>query len=417
MADILQEAVDAVARNKGNKAQAAEEIGVARSTLYGRLGRAERLGIIPKVLSVDTEVEMYAMEMEYKDRIRSLQKQLDSSTRENLTADKVRAYFFDLSEYPSSPPNWTLSPPKTSGNMPGVPTFQLSDWHFGEVVDPTMVNGVNEFNMEIAKERIQTLVRNVIDLYTNHMAYPQYPGVVVVLGGDMIAGDIHEDLTETNDGRAMKQVFELAPILDWALTQFADTFGQVFVVNTYGNHGRGTQKPRQKAAAYSNFDWLLGTMLESYTKNRNDDRFSFLVPNAPDALYRIYNTTYLATHGDRLGVAGGNGMIGLLGPIVRGVYKVKSYYASLGTPVDWVVMGHWHQRMKLDSVGGIVNGALKGYDEFAQSLRFDPTLPSQNSWITHPEYGITFNVPIWVTRKAELKIKSPWVSWADSLSV
>ena len=63
MADILQEAVDAVARNKGNKAQAAEEIGVARSTLYGRLGRAERLGIVPKVLSVDTEVEMYAMEM------------------------------------------------------------------------------------------------------------------------------------------------------------------------------------------------------------------------------------------------------------------------------------------------------------------------------------------------------------------
>ena len=74
-----------------------------------------------------------------------------------------------------------------------------SDFHWGEVVDKSQVYGVNSYNMSIAKQRLHTLVDKTIGICFDHMVNPNYPGIVLMLGGDMVSGDIHEELEITNE--------------------------------------------------------------------------------------------------------------------------------------------------------------------------------------------------------------------------
>ena len=62
--------------------------------------------------------------------------------------------------------------------------------------------------------------------------------------------------------------------------------------------------------------------------------------------------------------------------------------------------------------GALVNGSLKGYDEYAKSGRFEYEIPKQALWFTHPKYGITFQVPVISEEGLGIKPKNPWLSWA-----
>jgi len=58
----------------------------------------------------------------------------------------------------------------------------------------------------------------------------------------------------------------------------------------------------------------------------------------------------------------------------------------------------------------IVNGSLKGYDEYAFQGNFSYEVPAQALWITHFERGITHQMPIYLEDKKKGASKS-WVSW------
>ena len=59
----------------------------------------------------------------------------------------------------------------------------------------------------------------------------------------------------------------------------------------------------------------------------------------------------------------------------------------------------------------IVNGSLKGYDEYAYNNNFGFEPPQQALWLTHPKHGITFRMPVQVDRKRAAP-KTEWVSVA-----
>ena len=107
---------------------------------------------------------------------------------------------------------------------------------------------------------------------------------------------------------------------------------------------------------------------------------------------------------------GGTGIVGMLGPIARGVQKVRSEYTNLGKSIDYVIMGHFHQYISIK--GAIVNGSLKGYDEYAMSNRFAFETPKQALWFTHPQHGVTFQVPIISELGVPKKRTKEWLQWA-----
>ena len=120
----------------------------------------------------------------------------------------------------------------------------------------------------------------------------------------------------------------------------------------------------------------------------------------------------MLTHGDWLGTKGGDGIIGALGPIMRGTVKVRNAESQIGRDIDTVVMGHWHQELFLPSV--IVNNSLKGFDPFAHLvLRAPYSRPSQNMWWTHPEYGMTAKRGVYLEKKTSGTVNKKWVEFQE----
>ena len=326
----------------------------------------------------------------YEDRIRTLTANLRGRTKEDLTADFIGRYYFAATAQDLEIPDWTLNAQGMSTSAPGVPVTNWSDWHFGELVDPAQVEGANEFNVEIADRRIQTLVERVIDLSTNHMTAPDYPGIVVNLGGDMISGNIHDELKQTNEMESIPAVLHLAGKLVWAFERLLEHFPAIFIPTTPGNHGRNTHRPQAKNTCVTSFDWMLYKILEMHYAD--NPRISFFIPDGFDAYYRVFGHRILLTHGDRLGARGGDGFIGVIGPIMRGAHKLRLSYIARGRDYDTLMMGHWHN--EITHPGLRVNDCLKGYDEWAMSMRFTPHPPAQDLFFIHPMRGITCSWPI-----------------------
>jgi hypothetical protein len=391
----LQEAIDAVAKH-GNITAAAKATGIHPNTFRNRYDTAVMAGYKPGNVSSSPEQAL-------KDRVRELEAQIATHHRITLDERMVKEEIIKLAEQKPEPPGWLITP-QISKDLPGVPTLLASDWHWGEVVDPNQIGNVNKYDLSIAQKRARELIERTIDLLNRHVVNPKYPGIVFALGGDMVSGDIHEELSETNEQPIMPVVMDLFGVLAWSIKTLADHFQQVFVPCVTGNHGRNTRKPRAKNRVYTSFDWLLYSFL---AKNfEGDSRIQFAIPSGPDCLYRVYNHRYLLTHGDQF--RGGDGQIGAIGPLTRGNKRKLARNTAIRRDYDTMLCGHWHQYMPLPRQ--IVNGSLKGYCEYSNSMNFDYEAPQQALWLTHPDLGITFHMPVILERKKGAR-ELPWVAF------
>jgi hypothetical protein len=399
-----QEALDALVRHHGVATNAATSLKMPRGTFEHRILEARRRPHLKGVVVADDPVSM-------GDRIRELEALLKQHRKDTVDDEYVKRMIGGLSKGASeyTPPRWTIQPERGVG-LPGVPTLMMSDFHWGERVFRGQLGGVNEFNLEIAHARLRKLIGTTADLLMNHAlgGHAKYPGIVAILGGDMMSGDIHEELSESNEIPVMPCLLDLFGALTWALKTLADTFGFVFVPCVTGNHGRNTHKMRAKGRNFTNFDWLLYQFLARHFAD--DPRVSFYIPDGPDALYRVYGHRYLLTHGDQF--RGGDGIIGALGPILRGNQKKQSRNAAINMAYDTMLLGHWHQYLPLHRA--IVNGSLKGYDEYANQGNFGYEPPTQALWMTHPEHGITLHMPVYLERHVGRERAAEWVSWKEA---
>lgn len=404
MAQLAQQAINAIAKH-GSAAAAARALSLPITTVKDRREHAQKLGLTPTVdVGADTAAKLRAKEGEVKE----LKRRLEAAERDRLDEKEVEAKIFQLARADVTPPDWLIKiKPGTSGA--GVPTIMLSDWHFGEIVKSAEINGLNTYNFQVAETRFRRAIERTVDLAKNHMTGADYPGIVVVLNGDMISGEIHDELKDTNEDPVYGVVLWAVERIVWGLKALADQFGKVYVVITFGNHGRQDRKPRAKTRAKRNADWLIGKIVQSHL--RDDRRFTFNAPLSGDAYFRIYGHRYLATHGDALGVRGGDGIIGAIGPIMRGEIKTANSESSVGRAYDTLLLGHWHQTLWLPRA--IVNNCGKGYDEFARFfLRAPFSLPSQSLWFTHPKWGITARWEVMLEGGVPAKEAKalPWVS-------
>lgn len=342
-----------------------------------------------------------------EDEVTRLRRELRAQQREDLDTEAVRILLGRVGGAAVSPPRWTIEPGGRRGKgTPEVPVTVWSDWHMGEVVSLSETGGKNVYNPEIAERRVRSLVAATISLARNH-GPGDYPGIVVNLLGDFVSGGLHPELAKTDAEEVIPTVLRCVELLAWALGQIADAFGQVYVPCASGNHGRATQKPEFKRYIYKNFDWLIYQLLAR--QFAGDARLVFDIPDTNEVHYRVFGQRYLAMHGDMLGVKGGDGIIGSLGPIARGETKVGKQASALGLDYDVLVIGHWHQMLWLPRV--IVSGTLKGWDEYARSaLRAPPAPACQPLWFVHPRRGITSRWEIGV-EEPRAAAGEEWVSF------
>ena len=341
--------------------------------------------------------------------INDLRRTIAAIRKDNDTAEAIRQEIFGLAAHTPEAPKW-LSGKGVKNGERGGPVLMLSDVHYGEVINPDEIGGVNGYNAKIAATRLKTLAETTIDLTTKHMgrADVDYPGIVVCLGGDLIGGDIHEELQATNDRTAHQSVNELTDLLAGIIETFAGKFKRIFIPTCVGNHGRSTHKGHYKGRSFTNFDWTIACNLErAFRKEKN---IQFQIPSGADSRFDMFGTRFLLTHGDTLGVRGGDGIIGVLGPLARGRLKVGQSEAAIGRDFDVLLCGHYHQLVFLPNL--ICNGCVKGYDEYARlALRAPYSPPAQALFFVHPEHGITARWPVYLEPKQALAGNSVWVQW------
>jgi len=288
----------------------------------------------------------------------------------------------------SAPPTWLTAPPKASKRHHGTPWLLLSDLHLDEVVNPAEMRGTNAYNRRIAEMRLAETFRSAVKIARDFWTGITYDGIVCPLAGDIFSGDIHEELKETNEDTILGSVLHWQDHLAAGLSLLADEFGKVHVPVVVGNHGRMTRKPRAKFRARSNFDWFLGQALAR--QFRDDKRITFDVAESADTIVQSYGHRVLLTHGDQ--ATGGSGIGGIWPPIMRLDARKRQRQAAVQQPYDLMALGHWHSLVFGPS--WIVNGSLKGYDEYAFTSNFGFEPPAQAMWLMTPQHGKTWTAPI-----------------------
>lgn len=292
------------------------------------------------------------------------------------------------------PPTW-MAPAKPK-NSAATLVVMLSDTHFDEVVDPDEMEGLNAYNRQIAVMRLEKWTQNVIKMSRHYLSGVNYDGVVVILGGDIFTGDIHEELALTNEDTMIGSLLFWSEQVAAAVELLATEFKKCHVVSVVGNHGRTTRKPRMKQRVRTNFDWLIAKMVERHFAK--DKRVTFTIPESADALIQIYDYGHLVTHGDQ--VSGGGGIGGIYPPIMRMRARKQGRYLATGKSFSTLWLGHWHQYISTPSM--VVNGSLKGPDEYSLIMGFSHEQPQQALAVVTPERNITIQAPVFcMDRKKE----------------
>lgn len=326
-----------------------------------------------------------------RDELRRTRAQLKVA-RDEVTRLTASLSLLDVPNIEATP--WTLEGKPKAHQATAL--VMLSDLHLDEVVRPEEMHGANAYNREIALLRLRRVAGRVLTIRRDVLGTTHYDGCVLLLGGDLISGDIHEELKETNEATVLETVeFWLDPLASVVAT-LTETFGRLHVVGVPGNHGRTTRKPRAKMRAQSNFDWLIGRLLAR--EFASDDRVTWNVPESADAYFEVYGHRHCLTHGDQ--ARGGSGISGLLTPVSLLDHRKRKRDAAIGEPYSHLWMGHWHQYLQMGSV--TINGSLKGLDEYAWVSGFGAEPPVQAFALLTPEHNVTIQMPLYaLDREAE----------------
>lgn len=285
-------------------------------------------------------------------------------------------------------PRWTESAATVEGRAAGL--IHLSDLHAGEVVRSEDTGGFNEYTPEIFQRRVRRMISASMQILPRWAADCRMQGVVLALNGDLISGDIHDELRRTNSLTSHEQVMLVTDELAGAIERLADHFGAVMVTVTPGNHGRTTERTHAKRMAALSYDTMVGNILER--QFRSDSRVTINISSGPDLLFKIFGWSILQTHGDSMGTGGGQGFAGPELPIVRGGKKVRLAAFAAGEHYDVMLTAHYHTSSNPGTV--LANGSIIGYNEYAQRIRAVPEPPQQWLALIHEKWALRERVPV-----------------------
>jgi hypothetical protein len=410
---------------------AAKQLGIAPTSLHKRLIRAHELfGLSPHGLplppkaptparSSDTGTSaaraqagrrLVAQEKEPIDTVK-LRRLTDDNAR--LVAAKAdlerrlasledhRASILGLASEPLRPR--LALPSGAARGAPGGRTIvaHLSDVHRGEVVDLDEMDGFNAYSSAISRARLGRFFARIAGLATEHWSGQKPDEIILCLGGDMLSGNIHLELIETNDAAVPRAVRELAEDLAGGIVMWRRIIGVPIRVYTVpGNHSRLTLKSHAKRRAAHNLDLLVSDFTEAAVKARGIDGVAFYATTSPDAYFSTYAFNWLLTHGDGMGVGGGKGYIGPIAPITKGHRLLIDSSLKAGKLVHYVLSGHYHTTARTPFGWG--NGSVVGYGEYAgKVLRADPEPAKQNMLVVHERNGVIAHQEIYLGHPSE----------------
>lgn len=231
--------------------------------------------------------------------------------------------------------------------------LMLSDWHYGAICDSQW----NYYDTSVAKSRVQ----EIIDKTKHYIVALGITDLVVEINGDMIEGIINIGAKVASEESAVEQIINVSKLLSQSINSLVPYVRSIKVVTTLGNHGRLTPNKKEQFDERENFEMLIVEFLRLTL----DKSVRIIPSNGLDFIkYTIGDKVICLSHGhhDKINSAIEN---------MARVYKMVP---------DEIHLGHYHHMSDVNQsdIHIVVNGSLKGIDDFGLKATRNITKPSQN---------------------------------------
>jgi predicted transcriptional regulator len=264
-----------------------------------------------------------------------------------------------------------------------------TDWHLEKNVDPATVSGLNEYNLDIARRRIDNFWKRTIRIIDFYRGLAPVNEIILWLGGDLINGHLHDEDVEGNFLGPTEAIAEVCDHVATGIDHLKQHGGAPLrVVTNNGNHARTTARQRYATGWRHSWEWLAYTQLAKVYQS---------VPFEIARGYLLYTAVQGRVvrfhHGDGVKYLGGVG--GLSIPMQKSVLAWnRSRNAELS------INGHYHQF--LDHHEWVSCGALIGVDPYALTVvkaSYQP--PTQTVVFMDKSRGKTLSVPVLIEKPLE----------------
>ena len=231
--------------------------------------------------------------------------------------------------------------------------LMLSDWHYGAICDSQW----NYYDTSVAKSRVQEIINKT----KHYIVTLGITDLVVEINGDMIEGIINIGAKVASEESAVEQIINVSKLLSQNINSLVPYVRSIKVVTTLGNHGRLTPNKKEQFDERENFEMLIVEFLRLTL----DKSVRIIPSNGLDFIkYTIGDKVICLSHGhhDKINSAIEN---------MARVYKIVP---------DEIHLGHYHHMSDINQsdIHIVVNGSLKGIDDFGLKATRNTTNPSQN---------------------------------------
>jgi len=345
---------------------------------------SETLSNIYRVNSLDFQPEVDQMKL--KRQIDTLEKENRTLKKDHVDVSVVVDTLQDIvQEYkPWEAPNYIPSNRSSARELVAL----YSDLHAGELVSLEETHGLNEYNTQTMKKRIDIFFEKMIEFATELKTDVLHFKML----GDMINGEIHEELVRNADADTLESLILIADYTAQWIRRISEFFREINILAVSGNHGRFSKKPNFKKRNTLNFDFI---SYEFMRRELRDVVDNFDLPKSFFVIRDILGYKFLSMHGDTL--KGGTGLNPISGTWGRDVGKIESLYSDQGG-FDYAEFAHFHTSIldmpTFSGVSMIANGSIKGADEFSIGAVKKGEAPSQTVYVVEENEGVKFRTSL-----------------------
>ena len=231
--------------------------------------------------------------------------------------------------------------------------LMLSDWHYGALCDSQW----NYYDTNVAKERAEQLIAKT----QSYILSLGITDLIVEINGDMCEGMINIGNRVASEESVVEQIINVSKLLSKCILSLKPYVNSIKVVTTLGNHGRLTPNRKEQADERENFEMLIPEFLRL---TLGDDIPIVTSQGLDFVKYEFDDKIICLSHGHH------DKATSAIDNMIR-VYKVVP---------DEIHLGHWHHMSDLNdsNIHVVVNGSIKGVDDFGLKATRCTTQPSQN---------------------------------------
>lgn len=359
--------VDEFGNEYSSARKLAKELGISKNTILKRLKKGEKF--------IYAGVTYYLKDVNYVENTSNNEKKVVAvpKTEEQKEVERIinsEEYkgFIEaksVSELPFEKYTFDVDV-KEGGRKYAIALF--SDAHIEETVYPSSVLGLNEYNIDIAEERIQKYFVNLVKALNED----QVENLVFASLGDTISSFIHDELMETNSLTPLEATFKAQSLIYSGLKYIVDNSSvkHIKFIGIVGNHGRTTKKIQHSNGYAMSYEWLMYKNIEKEIQLTGLP-IEVEIPRSEMAILQTSDgKKYMFMHGFQIKTAGVSTVCGIYPALNRLSLKLDRNFHQ-----DKIYIGHFHSCISIPNA--TVNGSIIGFNAYSLSNGFSYEKPAQ----------------------------------------